>query len=169
MMVRLIGLPTRKTNSSHASLSPGSAQRQTTSLRDRDEYRVALGMLGMPFEPSALRIGCLLTLFASKICHRSVNSVCKLYSNWCSTDSIRRVLTVGGCDLTSWRRLHALPSIAALRPCFQFDGRSRWFVGDSEGGLAGCARACKRAAALRESRFASVCSAERSQISSVIY
>jgi len=49
IMVRLMGLPTRKTNSSHASLSPGSAQRQTTSLRDKDEYRVGLAVVGMPF------------------------------------------------------------------------------------------------------------------------
>jgi hypothetical protein len=45
MMVRLMGLPTRETNSSHASSSPAPAQRQTTSFRDKDEYRVGLGML----------------------------------------------------------------------------------------------------------------------------
>ena len=39
-MVRLIGFPTRETNSSHAASSPGPAQRQTTSFRDIDEYRV---------------------------------------------------------------------------------------------------------------------------------
>jgi len=44
-MVRLIGLPTRKTNSSHAASSQGPAQRQTTSFRDRDEYRLGLGAL----------------------------------------------------------------------------------------------------------------------------
>src|SRR6266567_5476701 len=44
MMVRLIGLPTRKTNSSHASSSQGPAQRQTTSFRDKDEYRAVLGV-----------------------------------------------------------------------------------------------------------------------------
>jgi hypothetical protein len=44
MMVRLIGFPTRETNSSHASSSEDPAQRQTTSFRDRDEYRVGLGV-----------------------------------------------------------------------------------------------------------------------------
>src|SRR5207248_11288463 len=39
-MVRLIGLPTRETNSSHASSSPDPAQRHTTSFKDKDEYRV---------------------------------------------------------------------------------------------------------------------------------
>lgn len=46
-MVRLIGFPTRKTNSSQASSSHGPAQRQMTSLRDRDEYRVGLGESGI--------------------------------------------------------------------------------------------------------------------------
>jgi len=41
-MVRLMGLPTRDTNSSHAASSQGPAQRHTKSLRDRDEYRVGL-------------------------------------------------------------------------------------------------------------------------------
>jgi hypothetical protein len=40
MTVRLMGLPTRETNSSHASSSDGPAQRRTTSFRDKDEYRV---------------------------------------------------------------------------------------------------------------------------------
>jgi hypothetical protein len=44
-MVRLIGFPTLETNSSHAASSQGPAQRQTTSLRDRDEYRVGLGVV----------------------------------------------------------------------------------------------------------------------------
>ncbi len=44
MMVRLICLPTRETNSSHASSSQGPAQRQTTSFRDKDEYRFGLGV-----------------------------------------------------------------------------------------------------------------------------
>ena len=43
-MVRLMGLPTRETNSSHASSSQGPAQRQTTSFRDKDEYRAVLGV-----------------------------------------------------------------------------------------------------------------------------
>jgi len=38
-MVRLIGFPTRETNSSHASSSQVPAQRQTMSFRDKDEYR----------------------------------------------------------------------------------------------------------------------------------
>jgi len=49
MMVRLMGLPTRETNSSHASLSQGPAQRQTTSFRDNDEYRVGLGVFDILF------------------------------------------------------------------------------------------------------------------------
>ncbi len=44
-MVRLMGLPTRETNSSHASSSQGPAQRQTTSFRDKDEYCAVLGVL----------------------------------------------------------------------------------------------------------------------------
>ena len=44
MIVRLIGFPTRETNSSHASSSQGPAQRQTMSFRDKDEYRVGLGV-----------------------------------------------------------------------------------------------------------------------------
>jgi hypothetical protein len=43
-MVRLMGFPTLETNSSHAASSRGPAQRQTTSLNDRDEYRVDLGV-----------------------------------------------------------------------------------------------------------------------------
>ena len=39
-MAKLMGFPTRETNSSHAASSPGPAQRQTTSFRDIDEYRV---------------------------------------------------------------------------------------------------------------------------------
>src|SRR4029077_14831836 len=42
IMIRRIGLPTRETNSSQAASSRGPAQRQTTSLRDNDEYRVDL-------------------------------------------------------------------------------------------------------------------------------
>jgi hypothetical protein len=44
MIVRLIGFPTRETNSSHASSSQGPAQRQMISFRDKDEYRVGLGV-----------------------------------------------------------------------------------------------------------------------------
>jgi hypothetical protein len=40
--VRLIGFPTRETNSSHASSSQAPAQRQTMSFRDKDEYRFVL-------------------------------------------------------------------------------------------------------------------------------
>ena len=47
MMVRLIGFPTRETNSSQASSSQASAQRQTMSFRDRDEYRLVLGVLSI--------------------------------------------------------------------------------------------------------------------------
>ena len=47
MMTRLMGLATRETNSAQASSSRGPAQRQTTSLSDRDEYRVDLGALGI--------------------------------------------------------------------------------------------------------------------------
>jgi hypothetical protein len=43
-MVRLMGFPTRETNSSHAASSLGPAQRQTTSFRDRDAYRVVVKM-----------------------------------------------------------------------------------------------------------------------------
>ncbi len=43
-MVRLMGFPTRETNSSQASSSQGPAQRQTTSFRDKDEYRVGLDL-----------------------------------------------------------------------------------------------------------------------------
>jgi hypothetical protein len=50
-MVRLMGFPTRETNSSHAASSQGPAQRQTTSLRDRDEYRVGPGMLDILLFP----------------------------------------------------------------------------------------------------------------------
>src|SRR5258708_26251124 len=42
IMVRLMGLPTRQTNSSHASSSRGPAQRQTRSFSDKDEYRIGL-------------------------------------------------------------------------------------------------------------------------------
>ena len=44
MTVRQIGLPTRATNSSQASSSDGPAQRQTTSFKDREEYRVGAGL-----------------------------------------------------------------------------------------------------------------------------
>jgi hypothetical protein len=51
IIVRLIGFPTRETNSSHAASSQGPAQRQTTSLSDREEYRVGLGMLDILLFP----------------------------------------------------------------------------------------------------------------------
>jgi len=47
--MRLMGLPTRETNSCQASSSEGppdgAAHKQTTSVRDRDEYRVGLAEL----------------------------------------------------------------------------------------------------------------------------
>jgi hypothetical protein len=43
-MVRLMCLPTRETNCSHTSSSQDSAQRQTTSFSDKDEYRIGLGL-----------------------------------------------------------------------------------------------------------------------------
>jgi hypothetical protein len=43
-MVRLMGFPTRETNSSQASSSHGPAQRQTTSFSDSAEYRVGGGV-----------------------------------------------------------------------------------------------------------------------------
>ena len=46
-MMRLMGRPTRETNSSHAASSRGPAQRQTTSLSDSDEYRVDLEVFDM--------------------------------------------------------------------------------------------------------------------------
>jgi hypothetical protein len=39
-IMRLMGLPTRETNSSQASSSQGPAHRPTTSCRDKEEYRV---------------------------------------------------------------------------------------------------------------------------------
>jgi ABC-type tungstate transport system substrate-binding protein len=44
-----MGLPTRETNSSHASSSRGPAQKQMTSFKDRDEYRVGLGVFDILF------------------------------------------------------------------------------------------------------------------------
>jgi hypothetical protein len=49
MIVRLIGLPARETNSSHASSSPDPAQRQTRSFRDKDECRVVLVVVDILF------------------------------------------------------------------------------------------------------------------------
>jgi len=40
--VRLMGLPTRETNSSHTPFSQDSAQRHTTPCNDKDAYRVGL-------------------------------------------------------------------------------------------------------------------------------
>jgi len=54
MIVRLMGFPTRETNSSHAWSSPGSAQRQMTSFRDKDEYRVGLGVLDIFESPKGI-------------------------------------------------------------------------------------------------------------------
>jgi hypothetical protein len=51
MMVRLIGRPTRHTNSCHASSSQGPAQRQMTSFRDKEEYRVGLETLDILLFP----------------------------------------------------------------------------------------------------------------------
>ncbi len=50
-MTKEMGFLTRETNSSHASSSRGPAQRQTTSFRDKDEYRVGLGVLDIPLFP----------------------------------------------------------------------------------------------------------------------
>lgn len=47
MTVRLIGFPTRETNSSQASSSLGPAQRQMRSCRDKDEYGVDLGVFNI--------------------------------------------------------------------------------------------------------------------------
>lgn len=53
-MVRLMGFPILKTNSSHASSSGGPAQRHTTSFRERDEYRVNLGVFNILFPIKAV-------------------------------------------------------------------------------------------------------------------
>jgi hypothetical protein len=45
MMVRLMGLPARETNSSQASSSKPAAHRQTISFKGKDEYRVGLVVL----------------------------------------------------------------------------------------------------------------------------
>jgi hypothetical protein len=50
--VRPMGFPTRETNSSHASLSPDPAHRQTTSFSDKDEYRVVLDVLDIVISKS---------------------------------------------------------------------------------------------------------------------
>ena len=50
--MKLMGFLTLETNSSHASSSLGPAQRQTTSFRDKDEYRVGLGMFDIVLFPS---------------------------------------------------------------------------------------------------------------------
>ena len=50
-MTKVIGFPTRETNSSHASSSQGPAQRQTTSFRDKAEYRVDLVVLDILLFP----------------------------------------------------------------------------------------------------------------------
>src|SRR5215469_570270 len=47
IMVRLMGRPTRETNSSQASSSLDSAQRHTTSVSDKDEYRVVRRLFGI--------------------------------------------------------------------------------------------------------------------------
>src|SRR5215470_22885 len=47
------GRPTRATNSCQASSSPAPAHRPTTSLRDRDEYRVAFDRFNMLDESPA--------------------------------------------------------------------------------------------------------------------
>jgi len=54
MMVRLIAFPTRETNSSHTSSSEWLAHKQTTSFRDKDEYRVGLGMLNILLFPAKI-------------------------------------------------------------------------------------------------------------------
>src|SRR5215469_1644402 len=46
-IVRLIALPTLATNSSHAPSSQGPMQRQTSSGKDNDEYRVGLQLLAI--------------------------------------------------------------------------------------------------------------------------
>jgi hypothetical protein len=50
-----MGFLTRETNSPHASSSRGPAQRQTTSFRDKDEYRVGLGLFDILLVPSESR------------------------------------------------------------------------------------------------------------------
>ena len=47
-MVRLMGLPTRETNSSHAASSQEPEQRQTTSFSDKDEYRFGMEVFSTP-------------------------------------------------------------------------------------------------------------------------
>src|SRR5436190_23254068 len=49
MMVRPMGFPTRKTNSSQAASLQESAHRQTTSFNDKDEYGVVLGVFNIRF------------------------------------------------------------------------------------------------------------------------
>jgi hypothetical protein len=46
-----MGILTLETNSSHASSSLGPAQRKTRSLRDKDEYRVGLGVFDIVLFP----------------------------------------------------------------------------------------------------------------------
>src|SRR5215467_7833978 len=44
IIMKLMGFLTLETNSSHASSSLGPAQRKTMSFRDKEEYRVGLGV-----------------------------------------------------------------------------------------------------------------------------
>jgi hypothetical protein len=53
--MRRIGFPTRERNSSHASSSPGPAQRQTTSFSERDEYRVGLEVFDIDIQLSFVK------------------------------------------------------------------------------------------------------------------
>ena len=46
-----MGILTLETNSSHASSSLGPAQRKTMSFRDKDEYRVGLGVFDIVLFP----------------------------------------------------------------------------------------------------------------------
>ena len=88
MIVRLIGLPTRETNSCHASSSAPPAHRQTISCNGKDEYRVdfvALDILVIAprrledrRHSQDLAVFCELDeaedLRLQKICHGTVNS-----------------------------------------------------------------------------------------------
>jgi len=55
--MKLMGFLTLETNSSHASSSLGPAQRKTMSFRDKDEYRVGLGVFDILLFPiTAMRV-----------------------------------------------------------------------------------------------------------------
>jgi hypothetical protein len=108
MTVRLMGLPTRETNSSQASSSRGPVQRQMTSCRDKDEYRVGLGVFDILFFLVKAPRSC----FSGDHCKddREDHWFLKLFANNAGAEQER-------AKMTKWQPAHCVHRVPHFGDC----------------------------------------------------